>query len=186
MTLEGFTLVDGGVAIIILLSALLAYSRGFVREAMAIAGWVAATILAFVFADQVQPLVRQIPYVGDFLGDSCELLIVASFAVVFALALVVVSLFTPLFSSLVQRSILGGLDQLLGFLFGVLRGIVLVAVGFFVYFTILPNQNVSMVEGSRSAAIFARYVDDIQNQNPEEALGWVRTQYNQLVGGCTS
>jgi len=37
-----FTLVDAGVAIIIVLSALLAYSRGFVREAMAIAGWIGA------------------------------------------------------------------------------------------------------------------------------------------------
>ena len=38
--MEGFTLVDAGVAGIIVLSAILAYSRGFVREAMAIAGMV--------------------------------------------------------------------------------------------------------------------------------------------------
>ncbi|MGB0799088.1 MAG: CvpA family protein, partial [Planktomarina sp.] len=143
--MEGFTLIDGGVAIVILLSALLAYSRGFMREVMAIAGWVGAFVLAFIFADKAQPLVRQIPYVGDFLGDSCQLLIIASFAAVFALSLVVVSLFTPLFSSLIQRSILGGLDQILGFLFGVVRGIALAAVAFFVYFTVLPNQDISMV-----------------------------------------
>ena len=34
--MEGFTLIDGVVAVVILLSAILAYSRGFVREAMAI------------------------------------------------------------------------------------------------------------------------------------------------------
>ena len=33
--MEGFTLVDAGVAGIIVVSAVLAYSRGFVREAMA-------------------------------------------------------------------------------------------------------------------------------------------------------
>ena len=48
--MEGFTLVDGIVAIVIVLSALLAYSRGFVRELMAIGGWIAAAILAFIFA----------------------------------------------------------------------------------------------------------------------------------------
>ncbi|MEO0359422.1 MAG: CvpA family protein, partial [Pseudomonadota bacterium] len=127
--MEGFTIVDGIVAVIIVLSALLAYSRGFVREAMAIAGWVGATVLAFIFADQARPLVRQIPYAGDFLADSCELLTIASFAGVFALALVLVSLFTPLFGSLVQRSALGGADQALGFVFGVVRGILLVAIG---------------------------------------------------------
>ncbi len=48
--MEGFTIVDGVVALVIILSALLAYGRGLVREAMAILGWVAAAILAFLFA----------------------------------------------------------------------------------------------------------------------------------------
>jgi len=69
--LEGFTIIDGVVAGIIVISALLAYSRGLVREAMAIAGWIGATVLAFIFAPQVQPLVRQIPGLDSFIGDSC-------------------------------------------------------------------------------------------------------------------
>ena len=116
--MEGFTLVDAGVAIIVLLSGVLAYSRGFVREAMAIVGWIGATIVAFIFADQVEPLVRQIPIIGDFIGDSCELAIIAAFAAVFAVALVVVSIFTPLFSSVIQRSALGGVDHRRGHLPG--------------------------------------------------------------------
>lgn len=179
-----FTLVDGGVAIIVVLSALLAYSRGFVREVMAIAGWVGATILAFIFADQVQPLIRQIPVVGDFIGDSCELSIIASFAAVFALSLVVVSIFTPLFSSIVQRSALGGIDQGLGFLFGVARGVLLVAIAFFVYQTVLTTQNIDMIDDSRSAVIFNQISDQIADQDPEAALGWITTQYEQLVGTC--
>ena len=184
--MEGFTIVDGGVAIIIIMSALLAYARGMVREVMAIAGWISAAVLAFIFADLAKPLVRQIPYLGDLLGDSCELLILTSFAIIFAGALLIVSLFTPLFSSLVQKSIFGGFDQILGFLFGVSRGVILVAVAFFIYFTIMPNQDVISLETSRSAAIFERYVDDVQDQNPEAALGWLRTQYDQLVGACSS
>ena len=65
--MEGFTLVDAGVAGIIVLSAVLAYSRGFVREAMAIVGWVGAAVLAYMFAAQAQPLVKEIPAVGKFL-----------------------------------------------------------------------------------------------------------------------
>ena len=182
--MEGFTIIDGVVAVIIVLSALLAYSRGFVREAMAIAGWIGATVLAFIFADQVQPLIRQIPVLGDFIGDSCELSIIAAFAAVFAVALVVFSIFTPLFSSIVQRSALGGLDQGLGFLFGVLRGILLVAVAFFVYQTVLTTQAIPMVDDSRSAAVFSQLTGQIENRNPEQALGWITTQYQQLVGEC--
>ena len=182
--MEGFTIVDGGVAILIVMSALLAYSRGIVREIMAIGGWILAAILGFIFADLGQPLVRQIPYFGDMVGDSCELLILTSFAIIFAGALLIVSLFTPLFSSLVQKSIFGGFDQMLGFLFGVFRGIILIAVAFFIYFTVMPNQDIISLETSKSATVFERYVDDVQDQNPEAALGWVRTQYDQLVGGC--
>jgi membrane protein required for colicin V production len=79
---------------------------------------------------------------------------------------------------------LGGLDQTIGFLFGVLRGLVLVAIGFFIYFTIMPNQDILALEGSRSAEIFENYVKDVQNQSPEVALGWVRLQYDQLIGAC--
>jgi len=182
--MEGFTIIDGVVAVIIVVSALLAYSRGFVREAMAIAGWIGATILAFIFADTVQPLIRQIPVVGDFIGDSCELSIIASFAAVFAVALVVVSIFTPLFSSLIQRSALGGLDQGFGFLFGVARGVLLVTVAFFVYQTVLSSQQIDMVENSRSAKVFSQMTGQIDERDPEAALGWITTQYEQLVGNC--
>ena len=121
--MDGFTIIDGVVAVVIVLSALLAYGRGLVRELMAIVGWIAAAVLAFLFAPQVEPLVRELPYVGEFLADSCELSVIGAFALVFAAALIVVSLFTPLFSSLVHRSMLGGLDQGLGFIFGVVRGV---------------------------------------------------------------
>lgn len=184
--MEGFTIIDGVVALVIVVSALLAYSRGLVREAMAIAGWIGATILAFIFADKVQPLIKQVPVIGDFIGDSCELSIIAAFAAVFAVALVVVSIFTPLFSSIVQRSALGTLDQGLGFLFGVVRGILLVAVAFFVYQTVLSAQDIAMVEDSRSAKVFGRMTGQIEDQDPEAALGWITTQYEQLVGACAA
>lgn len=182
--MEGFTIIDGVVAVVIVLSALLAYARGIVRESLAIAGWIGAAVLAFIFAPQAQPLVKEVPVLGDFLADSCELSVIAAFAAVFALALLVVSLFTPLFSSLVQRSALGGLDQALGFLFGVARGILLVAVAYFVYDTVVTAQDIAMIDDSRSARVFARMTDAIEQRDPQQALGWVTRQYEQLVGVC--
>ncbi|MDX5381776.1 MAG: CvpA family protein [Rhodobacterales bacterium] len=182
--MEGFTIIDGVVAAVIVVSALLAYSRGFVREALAIVGWVVAAFLAFMFAPQVQPLVKEIPVVGAMIADSCELSIIAAFGAVFALALVVTSLFTPLFSSLVQRSVLGGLDQGAGFLFGVLRGILLVAVAFFAYETVVSAQEIAMIDDSRSARVFANLTGQIGERNPDQALGWIAQQYETLVGVC--
>ena len=182
--MDGFTIIDGVVAGVIILSALLAYSRGFVREGMAILGWVLAAVLAFVFAPQVEPLVKEIPVLGDYLADSCELAVIAAFAAVFAVALVVVSLFTPLFASMVQQSALGGIDQARGFIFGVLRGILLVAIAFFVYETVMVNQSIDMVDQSRSAQVFSRMTQQIEDRDPQQALGWITTQYEQLVGSC--
>ncbi|KAE9629718.1 CvpA family protein [Parasedimentitalea maritima] len=182
--MDGFTIIDGVVALIIVVSALLAYARGFAREAMAIAGWIAAAVLAFIFAPQVEPLMGEIPVVGEFISDSCELSIIAAFAAVFALALIVVSFFTPLFSSMVQRSALGGLDQGIGFFFGVLRGILLVAIGFFLYNVVMTGQSFAMVDNSRSAVVFERMITKIENRDPEQALGWVTHQYEQLIGNC--
>ena len=182
--MEGFTIIDGVVALIIVLSALLAYSRGFVREALAIAGWIVAGLLAFIFAPQVEPLVKEVPVVGDFIADSCELSMIAAFTAVFAVALIVASFITPLFSSLVQRSALGGLDQGLGFLFGVARGILLIAIAYFVYETVITSQNIQIVDDSRSARVFSQLTAKVEDGNPEEALGWITRQYEELVGAC--
>lgn len=182
--MEGFTIVDAVVAVIILMSAILAYSRGFVREILAIAGWVAAAVLAFIFAPQAEPLIKQIPVLDKFLGDSCELSIIAAFAGVFALSLIVMSIFTPLFSSAVQRSALGGIDQGLGFLFGVLRGILLVAVAFVVYDRVLVNSTVPVVDNSQSAKVFASLQERLNQEVPEDAPGWILARYQDLVGDC--
>ena len=182
--MEGFTIVDGIVALFIVLSALLAYSRGLVREVMAILGWIVAGALAFLFAPSVQPLVKELPVVGEFFADSCELSVIAAFSAVFAIALIIVSFFTPLFSSLVRRSAAGGIDQGLGFLFGVARGILLIAIAFFVYQTVMTNQVYAAIDNSRSAQVFTRLTSQIEASNPEDALGWITVQYETLVGAC--
>ena len=183
--MEGFTLIDGAVALVIVVSALLAYSRGFVREALAIAGWIGATILAFIFADQVEPLIRQIPVVGDFIGDSLR----------------------AVDHRRLRRGLRARARRLLD-LHAALRGrgpaLAPSAAStrawascsawraascssrsrFFVYDTVLSAQEIAMVENSRAAAIFSDWTGQIENQRPEEALGWITRQYEQLVGDC--
>ena len=182
--MDGFTMVDAGVAAVIVLSALLAYSRGLAREAMAILGWVGAAILAFAFAGLAQPLVREIPVVGDFLAESCELSIIAAFAAVFAVGLILAAIFTPLLSSAIQNSALGGLDQGLGFLFGALRGILLVGVALLVYERIMPNGTSAAIEDSRSAQIFSAFLGNLDSAVPQEAPSWLVSRYKELTASC--
>ncbi|MBO6603271.1 MAG: CvpA family protein [Roseicyclus sp.] len=179
--MDGFTIIDGVVAGVIVISAILAYSRGFVREVMAIVGWIIAAVVAFIFAPIAFPLVDEIPYLGSFIGGSNELGIIVAFAGVFAIALVIVSIFTPLFASAVQRSVLGGLDAGLGFLFGVARGILLIVVALIVYDRVSGDQAVSMVDDSRTAQIFGQLQDRIEAQIPSNAPAWILDRYEELI-----
>ena len=143
-------------------------------------------MLAFLFAAQAEPLIKELPVVGDILRDSCELSRIAAFAVVFAIGLIIMALFTPLLASMVQRSVLGGVDQALGFLFGVLRGVVLVAVAFVVYDRAVAANTVPMVDDSRSAKIFASFQQSLESNIPDDAPGWIVRQYEGLVGDCAA
>ena len=184
--MDGFTIVDLAVAAIILVSAILAYARGLVREAMAIVGWIAAAAVAFALSGIAEPLVKEIPYLGDVLGESCELSVIAAFALTFVVALVLISFFTPLLSAWVRTSPLGGLDQGLGFLFGILRGLLLVAVAFVVYDRATVSGGIPEVADSRSAIVFSRAQDGIEAQIPDDAPGWILTRYEGLVGRCAT
>ena len=182
--MDGFTIIDAVVAAVIILSAILAWSRGFVRESLAILGWIGAAVLAFIFAPAVRPLIAQIPYLNSLIADNCELGTIAGFAVVFALALVLFSILTPLFSSVVQRSALGGVDQGMGFLFGVARGILLVAIAFIVYDRVMASSPVPIVDNSRTAKVLERMIGTLDSEIPQDAPGWITNRYNQLVASC--
>lgn len=184
--MEDFTLFDGGVAAILFISAVLAYSRGFVREILSIAGWVGAGVVAFYFSPQVVPLIQEVPVLSDVIGDNCELGILAAFAGVFAIALVVIALFTPLISGAVQKSALGSLDGGLGFLFGIIRGVLLVVVALVAYdFFIAGGEGFPVVEDSKTRVILAEQQVRMQNYIPTEIPEWLIEPYEQLTASCT-
>jgi membrane protein required for colicin V production len=184
--MEGFTVFDAVVAGAILISAVLAYSRGFVREVMSILGWIGAAVVAFLFAPNALPLMNEIPYLGEFIGGSCELGIMAAFAAVFVVALVLISLFTPVFSSAVQRSAVGGIDAGLGFLFGVARGAVLVVVVLIAYDRISGDDPIAAISESRSVLVFAGAQASVEAMIPDDAPGWLTARHAELTGACAA
>jgi membrane protein required for colicin V production len=184
--MENFTILDGIVAVIIILSAVLAYSRGFVREALAIGGWILAAVVAYVFAPMAEPLMQEVPILRDFIGGSCDLAMIAAFAAVFAVALILVSVFTPLFAGAVQRSALGGIDQGFGFLFGVARGLLLVVIGMIIYDQVIVNDPIAWIDDSRTAIVYSQVSDVIMEQIPEDPQTWIVERYDELMSKCST
>ncbi|MBC7802442.1 MAG: CvpA family protein [Candidatus Parcubacteria bacterium] len=108
--------------------------RGLVREVLSILGWVIAFLAANLFAGPLGTLMPQaIP--------TPELRIAAAFVAVFVAALVVATLLGLLVSRIVKAVGLGGLDRMLGMLFGAARGLlILVAAALLAGLTALPRQ----------------------------------------------
>ncbi len=183
--MTGFTIVDGVVLAVVLLSAILAYSRGFLRELLSIAAWVIAAICGFVFAPAVEPLIREVPVLRDIIGTSCELSMLVAFAAVFAMVLIVVSLFTPLLAGAVQNSALGPVDQGLGFLFGVVRGLLLVIIALVVYDTVMGEDGgVTQVDNSRTRGLLGSAQAEIAAMLPEEGPQWIAGKFTALTASC--
>lgn len=183
--MEDFTLFDAGVGAIVLISGILAYSRGVTRELMSIAGWVGAAIVAFYFAPQAEPFVREIPVLSDLVGDNCELGIFTAFAGVFVIALIVISLFTPLVAGAIQKSALSPIDAGLGFLFGIIRGIALVLVLLIVYdFFIAGGEGYEVVETSKTRVVLAEQQETLAEYIPTDIPDWLIQPYNTLTADC--
>ncbi|WP_339948428.1 CvpA family protein [uncultured Albimonas sp.] len=180
-----FTIVDGVVLAVLALSGILAWSRGLTREALAIAGWIVAAAAALYAAPFLEPLLQEIPVAGEILAGACTLSKLAAFSVAFAIVLILLSVFTPLFSSAVQESILGPVDKALGFVFGVLRGLVLAAVVFLIYDQVVPpSDRLAMVDQSRSVAMISEAADLISERLPTTLPDWALNPINGLMQEC--
>lgn len=100
-------------------SALVSLWRGFVREVMSLAGWVAAFFVASSFYPYLANHLTQIG--SEYLRNG------VAAGILFVATLIVVSVVNALLGSLVDKTGLSGTDRVLGAGFGILRGILVVA-----------------------------------------------------------
>jgi membrane protein required for colicin V production len=144
--------VDAVLAGVLLLSMLVGAWRGLVFELLSIAGWIAAWIAAQQFSAQLAP---QVP-IGSA-GSGLNL--AASFALVFVGALIAWAIAARLVRLLLHATPLSAVDRLLGALFGLLRGaVLLLAVAYGVGLTPLaaaPAWKQSLGAGWLNAALRA-------------------------------
>lgn len=113
--------VDYGIVALIGLSALISLMRGFVREALSLAGWILALWVALTFTRE---LAERLP--ASLSVPSVRLAV--AFLALFLAALLLTALVNFLAVQLVEKTGLSGTDRMLGVLFGVARGAVIVAI----------------------------------------------------------
>ncbi|NIM27822.1 MAG: CvpA family protein [Gammaproteobacteria bacterium] len=113
--------VDYAILAILVVSAAISVIRGFLREALSLLGWVLAFWLALTFADDVSALFKSTVSQPSIRHALAFFTILIGTLVLTAIAMYFVRL-------LVDKTEITGTDRALGIVFGVARGIVIVAI----------------------------------------------------------
>jgi membrane protein required for colicin V production len=110
--------VDYCIIAVLALSSLMGLMRGFIGEVVALACWVIAFWVAWMFGPQLAAAFTAI--------DTPSVRLLLGYSICFFAVLIAGAIFSFLMRKLIMGSGLSGSDRLLGMVFGLLRGLVLV------------------------------------------------------------
>lgn len=113
--------IDVVILALIVLSAVLSLFRGFVKEAVALATWLVALWVAMTFYEELAAWLSQ-------WIDLVSAQKITAFSILFICVLLLGAVVNFLAGKLVSRTGLTGTDKLLGIVFGIARGGVIVAI----------------------------------------------------------
>jgi membrane protein required for colicin V production len=119
--MESLNVFDWILVAIITISSVFGLLRGFVKELLSLASWVAAFFVARLFSFKLSN------FMVDWI-DQPQFRVIAAFVILFAVTLVVGALINNVFSRLVSATGLTATDRLFGMVFGIVRGGLLVIV----------------------------------------------------------
>ena len=124
--MEYHNLFDLLVILFILASAFFAFSRGFFQEIFSLFSWSGALLISYFYSKYL------IDYVDKILNNP-TLSNLITYLVIFIVSLFLLSFISKKISGLIKYSSVGMIDRSLGFLFGVIRGYILLCLIFFGY-----------------------------------------------------
>lgn len=158
----GLTGLDWAALAVVLVSAVVALARGFVREVLSIVGWVGAilgTMHAFPFAQQIARKYIEIQAIAD----------IVSGVVLFVAILVALTMISSAISKRVQASSINALDRSLGLLFGLVRGAALICLAYLLYSVALPvKEQPDYIRGAKLIGLVATGADWLYQLAPAE------------------
>jgi len=156
------TLLDVILLVVMLISALLAMVRGFMREVLSIASWAAAALLTLYAYPRLKPVVLQY-FSNDVVASAITI------GGVFLGTLLIVSVITIKISDTILDSRVGALDRTLGFLFGLGRGLVIVVVAFIFFdWLVPPRSQPDWVKNAKSLVVLKKTGDTLMSMLPDD------------------
>lgn len=157
-------LLDIILIILVLISGFLAMVRGFSREILSISSWIVAILAAITFYEVFTPYAAE--YTVAFTSNELVPRIVSG-AIIFVIALILVSLITLKIADFIVDSRVGALDRTLGFIFGAARGVLLVTVLLMFYLNFFPDNQPNWVANAKSKPMLESIGESLVNVLPE-------------------
>lgn len=163
-TVHALNWADWAIIAVVLLSCLIGIKRGFVEEAMSLAVWAVAFLVAISFHERLAVLLERSI-------DTPSLRYVVAFGALFAATLVVGSLVNYLIGELVRMTGLSGTDRLFGALFGWVRGVFVVLVIVVLLGGVFEND-----PWWRSSQLIPQLLvlEDWARQTTQDLMAWTR------------
>ena len=144
------------IIVLIALSGLFAFARGFVREALSVATWIGASFAALYALPYTRPIAEQWLQKG-IMADA------AAGLSVFVVVLIVLSLISSAIARRVKASSLSAVDRTLGLLFGLARGVILACLVYLGVTWALPEANRPVwIKEARTASLLQIGADKIK------------------------
>ena len=175
---------------IILLSILLSYLRGILRECFTIVAWIVSLALSINFGPNLIPIMVEIPFLQEFFLGNCPLTMLVSFVLAFVLSLTFFSLLitfsVPRQSKDREISVLGNLDRMAGIMFGFGRAIViliflLICVDDLLQRSYLPDSLLKKLDESASNKFLMPSKTLIKEEVFENASTWFSDTYQLIL-----
>ncbi len=128
--------IDITILVIVGASVLISVIRGFVKEAMSLVVWVAAFWVAITFSARLSALLAQ--WISDPMIQR-----VSAYVILFVATLIIGAIINFIIGQLVKKTGLSGTDRMIGIVFGLTRGVVIVSALIILSgYTTLPQSQV--------------------------------------------
>ena len=162
-------LIDILVILVLFASLIFGFFRGFVKELMSLVAWMSAFFVAYYFSSSVAIV---LPFDAEF-----SIKYVTGFVLIFTFVLIISSILIKFISAFVHKIGLGASNIILGGLFGILRGVIIV------YFLIFVIEKTSFGEDptwqqSNSIVLIKLVVEKTFPYLPQDWLNNVKYEEN--------
>jgi membrane protein required for colicin V production len=154
--------IDVIVLVVIGLSALIAFSNGFVNVVLWILSWVGAVFATVYFFPMAKPLAER--YIAEPLIAN-----VVTAVAIFIVALIICAILNQVISRAVRGSAIGAIDRSLGLLLGLVIGAVIVCGAYMLMIWAIPDERdrPQSVAEAKTLPMVQKGADLLRNMVPE-------------------